>query len=217
MRSTRQGSSAPDYSPHPTLDCSHTRFVNIGTGARHDDLGIGKREKLADLVPRIIRRGLFLKTALKEIAVNSQKTVDLMDVAADLNPNVFKYERFDADHGVSDIALDRYDLLNKIREKTNLYLAKQSTQDQIQEVGNEIANDYVRSHPINQPNEPSKPSSAVNQSLLEVHDEIPGSSSFSTTQSTQSSDHPDNDTQLLNVKCGDLSSNGTKVVAEVIT
>ena len=39
-----------------------------------------------------------------------------------MKPNKFMYERFDANHGVSNIKLDDYNALGDIREKTERYL-----------------------------------------------------------------------------------------------
>lgn len=126
---TASGTSAPQCSPHGDLDCSRVRFTNIGTGAKAGEVEHGKRDRLANLVPGLIRKGVFLKQTLTEIAVNSEEKADVMRQFQHLNPDVFKYERFDADHGVSNFKLDAYNALDQIREKTERYLDKQETRD----------------------------------------------------------------------------------------
>ena len=151
-KSTRpKGSSAgpaPEFSPHGDLDCSCVRFTNIGTGAKVDDVEPGKRDRLADLVPGVIRKGVFLKQTLTDIAVSAEKYAEMMRQFQVLNPKHIMYERFDANHGVSNIKLDDYKALGEIREKTGQYLEEQETKDLLEEVGKDIATDYLKSRGI---------------------------------------------------------------------
>lgn len=135
--------STPHYSPHGDLDCSRVRFTNIGTGAKLDEVESGKRERLAGLIPSVIRELVFLKQTLTDIAVNSTEKVEVMRSFQKLNPNVIMFERFDADHGLSNIKLDAHNALPDIRKKTELYLEEQETIDLLEEVGLAIAKDYV--------------------------------------------------------------------------
>lgn len=135
--------SAFQFSPHGDLDCSRVRFTNIGTGAKVDEVEPEKRDRLAGLIPGIIRKGVFLKQTLAEIAVNSEEKAEVMRHFQYLNPNIIRYERFDANHGVSNIKLDDYNALGRIREKTQQYLDEQETKDLLEEVGGFIANDYL--------------------------------------------------------------------------
>lgn len=155
-RSTRQRTASasvpPHFSPHGGLDCSRVRFTNIGTGAKVDEVGTEKRDLLAKLIPGIIRNGVFLKQALTDIAVNSEQTADVMRTLQYSNPNDIQYERFDANHGVSNIKLDDYNALGNIREKTDLYLEEQETKDLLEEVASAIATDYLNTRPIHEPN-----------------------------------------------------------------
>ncbi|MCJ1265113.1 hypothetical protein MMC22_004988 [Lobaria immixta] len=141
-KSTRP-SSALQFSPHGDLDCSRVRFTNIGTGAKVDEVESEKRDSLASLIPGIIRKGVFLKQTLAEIAANSEEKVEMMRLFQYLNPNVIRYERFNANHGVSNIKLDDCNALGRIREKTQQYLDEQETKDLLEEVGEAIANDYL--------------------------------------------------------------------------
>ena len=130
------------YSPHGDLDCSSLRFTNIGTGAKADEVEPGKRDRLAGLIPGAIRKGVFLKQTLKEIAVNSDNDAHRLRHFQHLNDNDIMYERFDANHGVSNIRLDDHKALLTIRERTEQYLDEQITKDLLKEVGSAIANDY---------------------------------------------------------------------------
>ena len=202
-------SAAPHFSPHGDLDCSCVRFVNIGTGARPDEVVQGKRDRLAGLVPGTIRRAVFLKETLTEIAVNSEEKVEIMRQFESLKPEVFKYERFDANHGVSNIKLDRYDALSEIRQKTEGYLDEQDTKDLLEEVGEAIARDYLGVHSIHDQNNASA-SSVANQSdprLLDVPSLLPASSSTSTTQSVSIDPPPNTKPRVLLSKEVDAATN----------
>lgn len=141
--------SAPQFSPHGDLDCSRVRFTNIGTGARDSEVEPGKRDRFASLIPGFIRKGVFLKQTLTEIAVNSEEKAAIMRQFQYINPDIIMYERFDANHGVSNIKLDDHHALGEIREKTGRYLEEQDTKDLLEEVGLSIATDYLNSRPIN--------------------------------------------------------------------
>ena len=141
--STKPLASAPAFSPHGNLDCSRVRFTNIGTGAKPNEVEPGKRDRLASLIPSFIRKGVFLKELLTELAANTEKEAMIMETFAFFDKDKFTYERFDASHGVSNIRLDNYRALGEIRTKTQLYLQEQETQDLLEEVGSAIAADYA--------------------------------------------------------------------------
>ena len=146
-KTTRSGTSAPSFSPHGSLDCSRVRFTNIGTGAKVDEVEPGKRDRLADsLIPGFVRKGMFLKQTLTDIATNSEEKADIMRGFQRMNPDVIMYERFDASHGVSNIKLDDHGKLEKIREKAERYLEEQGTIDLLKEVGSAIATDYINTN-----------------------------------------------------------------------
>ena len=210
-RSTRPGRvAAPTFSPHDNLDCSRVRFTNIGTGAHPDEVVIGKRDRLAGLVPGTIRRAVFLKQTLTEIAVNSDEKVEIMRQFEDLKPDVFKYERFDADHGVSNIKLDRYDALDEIRQKTELYLDEQETKDLLGEVGEAIAKDYLSIQSTHKHNNGSTHPviDQSHQSPQDAPSSMPASPSISTAQST-SSKHPDTMSHMENTNHDRAKNNGS--------
>ena len=140
--------SAPPFSPHGDLDWSRVRLTNIGTGAKVDEVEPRKRDLPERLIPGFIRKGVFLKQTLLEIAVNSEEKVEFMRLSQHLNPELIMYERFDANHGVSNIKLDDHNALGEIREKTEQYLEEQETKDLLKEVGSAIATDYLNSRPI---------------------------------------------------------------------
>ena len=162
--------SAPHYSRHGNLDCSRVRFINIGTGAKSSEVETRKRDRLAGFMLGFIRKGVFLKQILTEIAVNSEEKVSIMHQFAYLEPNRFRYDRFDANHGVSNIKLDDYNALKDIRDKTNLYLDEQETKDLLAEVGSAIATDYLMQnlqlvdHAVDQSRQPPQLSTSVSAS-----------------------------------------------------
>lgn len=140
---TASAGSAPKFSPHGDLDFSRVRFTNIGTGAKVDEVRPEKRDRLLGLLPGAIRKGVFLKQTLTDIAVNSEEKAEVMRQFQHLNPDVIMYERFDASNGVSNIKLDAHNALGEIRERTEQYLEEQGTKDLLGEVGRAIATDYL--------------------------------------------------------------------------
>ena len=215
-RSTRsKASAAPHFSPHGDLDCSRVRFTNIGTGARPDEVEQGKRDRLVSLVPGTIRRAVFLKQTLTEIAVNSEEKVEIMRQFEHLKPEVFKYERFDADHGVSNIKLDRHDALGEIRRKTELYLDKQDTKDLLEEVGKDIARDYLNIHSTHEQDKESARSvvDQSRQSQLYVPHIMPPSSSMATAQPSRS-DPPDTEPYVEPPKQDKAVNNGSATLTK---
>ena len=191
------GTPAPRFSPHGELDCSRVRFTNIGTGAKVDEVEPGKRDRLAGLVPGMIRKGVFLKQTLTDIAVNSEEKAEVMRHFQYLNPDIIMYERFDANHGVSNIKLDDHNALGAIREKTEQYLEEQETKDLLEEVGLAIAKDYLHLQPINEQN--MQPSDLVHDNLrqsLEASNMVPAVSSSSRGPSS-SSMYPQSESYVL--------------------
>lgn len=114
--------SAPPFSSHGDLDCSRVRFTNIGTGAKVDEVEPRNRDRLASLVPGFIRKGVFLKQTLTDIAVESENKAETMREFQYLNPNIIMYQRFDANHGVSNIKLDDHNALGEIRRRRSSIL-----------------------------------------------------------------------------------------------
>lgn len=147
-KSTKSVDSAPPFSPHGSLDCSRVRFTNIGTGAKADEVEPAKRDRLAGLIPGLIKKARFLVQTLTEIAVNPEEKAEFMRLFQDLKPDAMIYERFNANHGVSNIKFDDHTALGKIREKTENYLEEQETKDLLEEVGSAIATDYLNIRPI---------------------------------------------------------------------
>ena len=174
---TQQKTSAPAYSTHGDLDCSRVRFTNIGTGAKAEEVEPGKREWLAALIPGPIRKGVFLKQTLTEIAVDSEEKADIMRQFEELNPHTFMYERFDANHGVSNIKLDNYNALGDLKTKTELYLDEQGTIDMLEQVAGGIATDYRSNHPTPPSLHPpaSMPAASSSSSLPSSNNNYPES------------------------------------------
>ena len=180
-KSTKANLSAPPhFSPHGDLDCSYVRFTNIGTGAG---------DRLASLAPGTIRRVVFLKQNLTEIDVNSEEKVKIMRQFESLKPEVFKYERFEANHGVSNIKLDHHDALGEIRQKTELYLNEQDTKKLPKDVGRMIANDYLEFHSAHEQDNAS--ASSVLNHLSRRHLNVPGLLPASSSTSAAKCGHSD--------------------------
>ena len=189
--------SAPPFSSHGDLDWSRVRLTNIGTGAKVDEVEPRKRDLPARLIPGFIRKGVFLKQTLTEIAVNSEEKVEFMRLSQDLNPELIMYERFDANHGVSNIKLDDHNALGEIREKTEQYLEEQETKDLLEEVGSAIATDYLNTRPIHGQDVQPAPSAIDNpRQALKAPSAIPASSSLSSGPSSHSN-YPESETHLL--------------------
>lgn len=191
---TASSSSNP---PHDGLDCSRVRFTNIGTGAKVDEVEIEKRDWLASLIPGILKKGVFLKQTLTDIAVNSEEKVQIMRQFQYLDPTHVQYERFDANHGVSNIKLDDYSALDKIREKTDLYLEEQETKDLLEKVASAIATDYLNTRPIHGPSM-QPPDFTIDKSHqpLNASNSMPASSLRSSGPSSHSN-YPESESQVL--------------------
>ena len=107
------------------------------------------------------------------------------------------YERFDANHGVSNIKLDDHNALGKIREKTEQYLEEQETRDLLEEVGSAIATDYLNTRPIQGQNGQAT-DLAIDKSgqPLNVSNLVPASSSLSSGPSSHSG-YPESESHVL--------------------
>ena len=201
--------SNPDYSPHGDLDCSRVRFTNIGTGAKVDEVESRKRERLAGLIPSVIREIVFLKQTLTDIAVNSTEKVEIMRSFQEVNPDVIMFERFDANHGLSNIKLDAHNALPAIRKKTELYLEEQATKDLLEEVGLAIAKDY-----LNAQNSAARDTQAVDPAIGESHQRLDAPQvttalpSLSTGASSHSA-HLETESQGLSPEYHELQNGGT--------
>ncbi|KAL9035147.1 MAG: hypothetical protein Q9214_006719, partial [Letrouitia sp. 1 TL-2023] len=106
------------------------------------------------------------------------------------------YERFDADHGVSNFKLDAYDALDQIREKTERYLDKQETKDLLQDVGRAIATDYLNFHPTLAQNVQPTDLATNQDCQLEVSNPTLALSSPSSGSSSRS-EYPKSNSQVL--------------------
>lgn len=131
---------------HNTLDFSRVRIINLGTGTKTDDVPERRREILAGLVPGFVRMGMFLKRTLTEIAVNSEKTAEIMETFEYFSKGNLKYVRFSADNGLCYIKLDKYLELDEIRRLTLEYIGQQATR--LEQVADDIVEDYVKKHSL---------------------------------------------------------------------
>lgn len=208
--------SNPQFSPHGNLDYSRVRYTNIGTGAKANEVEPRKRDWLANLIPGFIRQGVFLKQTLTEIAVNSEDKVEHMRLCQSLNSNKIMYERFDANHGVSNIRLDDYKALRDIRKNTELYLDEQDTKDLLEDVGLAIATDYLNSQPTHR-QDMQRADLTVNKSQSQQPLKAPSimltSSSISSAPSSHSN-YPESDTHVLFPNHDNLQSAGPAPRAE---
>ena len=159
---------------HAHLDMSRVRFINIGTGDKPKDKPPRKRDVLAEnFVPGIIRMGVFLKQTLTEIAVKSEKIAGQMVTLARVSNGDsrfdVRYERFSADNGVCYKKLDKYKELEEIEALTMDYINHTTTQDRLKALGEDIARDYLQTHPHSAAIQPAPttepaPSTVVNES-----------------------------------------------------
>ena len=202
--------SAPPFSSYGDLDFSYVRFINIGTGAKVDEVEPRKRAWLANLIPSFIRKGVFLKQTLTEIAVGSDCKIEMMREFQGMTLNKFMYERFDANHGVSNIKLDDYNALGDIRQKTEQYLDEQEIKDLLEEVGSAIATDYLKSRPIHEQDvQPAELVIEKSRQPLTTLSIILGPSSLSRDQSSHSS-YPETDTHILFPNHDNLQYDGSR-------
>ena len=201
--------SAHDDSHHGDLDCSRVRFTNIGTGAKLDEVESGKRQRLAGLIPSVIKELVFLKQTLTDIAVNSEEKADMMRTFQERNPDFVMFERFSANHGVSNIKLDAYRALPEVRERTELYLDEQETKDLLEEVGLAIATDY-----LNAQNSAAQDTQAVDPAIGESHQRLDapqittGLPSLSTAASSHSG-HLETESQGVSPEHQEVQNGGT--------
>lgn len=208
--------SNSQFSPHGDLDYSRVRYTNIGTGAKANEVEPRKRDWLANLIPGFIRQGVFLKQTLTEIAVNAEDKVAYMRTCQSLDSNKIMYERFDANHGVSNIKLDDYKALRDIRKKTELYLDEQDTKRLLEKVGLAIANDYLNTqstHRQDMQRADLNLTKSQSQQPLKAPSVMLTSSSISSAPSSHSN-YPESDTQVLFPNHNNLQNNGPARWAE---
>ena len=205
-KSAGLGADVPTYAPHGDLDCSSLRFTNIGTGAKAVEVEPGKRDRLATLIPGVIRKGVFLKQTLTEIAVDSERIAVIMRTFGHLNENDIMYERFDANHGVSNIRLDDHNALRSIQERTEQYLDEQGTKDLLKEVGSAIAKDY---HEQNV--------QLTGSAIGTLHPQVKASnptSALSSQSSHLSSHYPESETHDVSPNHNEVQNGGPEVLTE---
>ena len=207
-KNSTRPSATLQFSPHGDLDCSRVRYTNIGTGAKANEVEPRKRDWLANMIPGFIRQGVFLKQTLTEIAVNSDEKVEQMRICQSLNEDKIMYERFDANHGVSNIKLDNHKALKDIREKTEQYLEEQETKDSLEEVGSAIAADYLNGQTAHkQDMQPADQVIDQSQQPLKAPSTMLASSSLSSGPSSHSN-YPESDTHILFPNHDNLKNGG---------
>lgn len=147
VRSSKAGRPSapqlPSAARHGNLDLTRVRYVNIGTGTKTDDLSERKRDVLASLVPSFIRTAIFLKETLTQIAVDSEKTAEVMRTFEAISHGDIIYDRFSAPNGVCFFKLDRWADLKKIEDLTKQYLAFESTKIDLERVAEDLASEYL--------------------------------------------------------------------------
>lgn len=145
--SQSQGAGAPQVARHGDLDFSRVRFVNLGTGTKPSDLPPRQRDRLAQVIPSVIRMAIFLKRTLTEFAVNSEIVAEHMQNLAFVSKDGsfdIEYERFSADNGVCYIKMDNHRALDRIANLTEQYLAKSTVQSNLKRIGQGIARDHIQ-------------------------------------------------------------------------
>ena len=206
--------SAPPFSSQGDLGCLRVRFINIGTGAKVHEVEPRKREWLASLIPSFIRKGVFLKQTLTDIAVGSDFKVEMMKEFRSMKPNKSMYKRFDINHGLSNIKFDDYNALGDTRNKTEQYLEEQETKDLLEEVGSAIATDYLETHPIHEQDvQPAELAIERSRQLLTTSSIILRPSSLSRDPPSHSS-YPETDTHILFPNHENLPSDGLRLWTE---
>jgi hypothetical protein len=117
MESATEG--VPHNLSHGELNFTKVRIINLGTGTKAD--ASSSRPSFMTKITPGARNATFLKTTLKEIAIDSENVVDVMRTIARFKGGRLgiDYERFSADNGVGDI---KRDLLNTILPLLNTIL-----------------------------------------------------------------------------------------------
>lgn len=117
------------------------KLINLGTGTKLNDVEVHRSGGLANLMPTPFRMALSLKSALKNIAVDSEVTAGVMKTLA-ATCNGFKYARFSADNKVGLIGLDKCQKLEEIERLTSEYLEKPLIAQKMEQLAEDIAKDY---------------------------------------------------------------------------
>jgi hypothetical protein len=118
-----------------------SRFINLGCGSEPKDL----ISKLPNTNFFGLRRAVFLRRNLATAATASERVAENMRTG--VNPGIVEYKRFSADTpGIIDIEMDDYKKLAKIRALTEAYLRVPKVQEDLREVGEAIAKDYIQKH-----------------------------------------------------------------------
>ena len=138
---------APAFAQHGNgeLDCSFSRFVNIGTGTRQqDEKGLPRRAPLTQhLLPSMLKFAKALNHNLVRAVVDSEEKAHFMRILDFFSKGGMKYHRLSATHQVCFFKLDDYRYLEDIESRTRDYLGELDTQVHIQGIADEITTDYL--------------------------------------------------------------------------
>lgn len=127
---------------HTEFNFSRVRIVNLGTGTKPGRSQPSRSSGIANLIPRPIRMALFLKSALKNIAVDSERTAGRLRSLAATSPHL-SFVRFSADNGVCFVELDDYKQLAQIERLTVDYLNSDKIKEKIERTAAAIVKDFL--------------------------------------------------------------------------
>ncbi|MCJ1469310.1 hypothetical protein MMC07_007943 [Pseudocyphellaria aurata] len=117
--------------PHPDLDWDSLNFVNLGTGTPPKIDQSSKRVRVKQKIlrvksrlPKSLQQSLETMVTIKTLTTDSEIAASQMRALAISFSSAIdlRYDRFSATTGVHEIKMDKYEKLNVIREKTDLYL-----------------------------------------------------------------------------------------------
>lgn len=142
LAQARRNAGQPEEAASSTF-----RFINLGTGSISQPSPPRERDLLANLAPRFTRKGIFSKINSAECAVEAENVASfmtLLDRVSNAGSSIdFKYYRFSADNGLCLLKTDQYKALDLIEELTEKYIRKEKTQAIMEEIAEEIGNEYL--------------------------------------------------------------------------
>ena len=158
QRYSQSQETPPPIPTHPGVDFSSCRIVNIGTGSNIDgETPPRERDKLASFVPGWILYGIFLKTTLTKVATAADREAYKMKTMQQVRQGELVFNRLSASNGVCWIKLDDYLKLDEITRLTNEWLQERKTRDMMLSLANDMAREYLETHPLTNTNAGSAP------------------------------------------------------------
>ena len=102
-----------------------------------------KRDKFERFIPDIFLHLGHLRHRLVKAVMDPERSAQVMRTIATLRSNDVEYVRFSATNGIHLFEMDAFKDLNKIESLTQQYIEQPEIQQEIEDVAEEVARDFV--------------------------------------------------------------------------